>query len=204
LHFILASALAFINTVGIAFYRHSIAMISLLYAHPYAHLARMERLMLNEVQKWPGLELRDLYQLYPDFYIDVALEQKMLLHSRAIILHYPLQLGFPPALLVQYLHKVFQHGWAYGAADADALQGKTLWLVTRATTKAQQPSLAEAQALFAPVERLALSCGMQWQQPLLMSELTNRSEVAQAAELYLQGLQQLPDSDASARGSYAS
>ncbi len=53
-------------------------MISLLYAHPYARHARLEQMMLNAVQHWPGLELRDLYQLYPDFYIDVALEQKML------------------------------------------------------------------------------------------------------------------------------
>ncbi len=91
-------------------------MISLLYAHPYARHARLEQMMLNAVQHWPGLELRDLYQLYPDFYIDVALEQKMLAHSKAIVLHYPMQWGLPPALLVQYLHKVFQYGWAYGKA----------------------------------------------------------------------------------------
>lgn len=100
----------------------------------------MDQLILSAVQHWPGLELREWYQ---DFYIDVALEQKMLLHSQAIVLLYAMQWGLPPALLVQYLHRVFQYGWAYGRnAAADpvmSLQGKTFWLVTHAVAQCLTP-----------------------------------------------------------------
>ncbi|WP_127023658.1 NAD(P)H-dependent oxidoreductase [Rheinheimera mangrovi] len=170
-------------------------MISLLYAHPYAHHARLEQMMLNAVQHWPGLELRELYQLYPDFYIDVALEQKMLQHSSAVILHYPMQWGLPPALLVQYLHKVFQYGWAYGkdaaAVPVMSLKGKKLWLVTNAVTSQHELDPCYQQTMFTPLRQLALSCGMQWQQPLMLPELTDAVTATQAAELFRQGLEQL-------------
>jgi putative NADPH-quinone reductase len=170
-------------------------MISLLYAHPYAHHARLEQMMLNAVQHWPGLELRELYQLYPDFYIDVALEQKMLIHSDAIILHYPMQWGLPPALLVQYLHKVFQYGWAYGkdasAQSVMSLKGKKFWLVTHAVASHHELDPCYQQTMFTPLRQLALSCGMEWQQPLMLPELTDSVIATQAAELFRQGLEQL-------------
>jgi putative NADPH-quinone reductase len=183
-------------------------MISLLYAHPYAHHARMEQMILSAVQHWPGLELRELYQLYPDFYIDVALEQKMLLHSEAIILLYPMQWGLPPALLVQYLHKVFQYGWAYGKnAAADpvmSLQGKTFWLVTHAVAPQHQLDPCYQQSMFTPLQQLALSCGMHWQQPLMLPELTDTVITSQAAELFRQGLEQLSSSITTGRAFDAS
>lgn len=168
-------------------------MITLLYAHPYAHHARLEQMMLNAVQHWPGLELRELYQLYPEFYIDVGLEQKMLAHSDAIILHYPMQWGLPPALLVQYLHKVFQYGWAYGKDELEepvmALQGKKFWLVTHAVASHHELDPCYQQTMFTPLRQLALSCGMQWQQPLMLPELTDSAIATQAAELFRQGLE---------------
>ncbi|MBU1619316.1 MAG: NAD(P)H-dependent oxidoreductase [Gammaproteobacteria bacterium] len=170
-------------------------MISLLYAHPYAHHARLEQMMLNAVQHWPGLELRELYQLYPDFYINVALERKMLQSSAAIVLHYPMQCGLPPALLVQYLHKVFQYGWAYGTNDAGdavmSLQGKSFWLVTHAVASHHELDPCYQQSMFTPLRQLALSCGMRWQQPLMLPELTDATVATQAAELFRHGLEQL-------------
>lgn len=183
-------------------------MISLLYAHPYAHHARLERMMLDAVQHWPGLELRELYQLYPDFYIDVALEQKMLTHSKAIVLHYPMQWGLPPALLVQYLHKVFHYGWAYGKDEAEAevcsLQGKKFWLVTHAVAPHQELDPCYQQTMFTPLQQLALSCGMQWKQPLMLPVLTDTVVATQAAELFRQGLELLSENTEQNRGDYAS
>lgn len=168
-------------------------MISLLYAHPYAQHAPQEQQVLETVKQWPGLELRQLYQLYPDFYIDVALEQKMLLHSRAIILHYPMQLGLPPALLVQYLHKVFHYGWAYGQEEAGqvagALQGKKIWVVTHAVASQQDPCYL--QEMLSPLHQLALCCGLQWLTPLLLPDLIDSVAVESAAGLFRQGLEQL-------------
>lgn len=183
-------------------------MISLIYAHPYARHARLERMLLDAVQHWPGLELRELYQLYPDFYIDVALEQKMLAHSNAIILHYPMQCGLPPALLVQYLHKVFQYGWAYGNDAAEvavrSLQGKKFWVVTQAVAPHQELDPCYQQSMFAPLHQLALSCGMQWQQPLMLPQLTDSVVATQAAELFRQGLDLLSAAPEQDRSGYAS
>jgi putative NADPH-quinone reductase len=170
-------------------------MISLLYAHPYAHHAPLEQQVLQTVQHWPGIALRQLYQLYPDFYIDVALEQKMLQHSTAVILHYPMQLGLPPALLIQYLHKVLHYGWAYGKDGAgqatQALQGKKLWLVTHAVASRHDLDPCYLQSMLSPLHQLALCCGMQWQQPLMLPNLTDAAVVDSATLLFRQGLEQL-------------
>ncbi|WP_337843337.1 NAD(P)H-dependent oxidoreductase [Rheinheimera sp.] len=170
-------------------------MISLLYAHPYSLHAREDQWLLNAVQHWPGLELRDLYQLYPDFYIDVATEQKMLSHSNAIILHYPLQWGLPPALLVQYLHKVFVAGWAFGQNSkgevSSAVQGVGFWLVAQTVGQGKAPDSCDPHSLFKPMQQLADACGMHWHRPLILPPLADTTTAAEAAERYRSGLQQL-------------
>jgi len=174
-------------------------MISLLYAHPYLRAARLEQMLLNAVQHWPGLELRDLYQLYPDFYVDVATEQKLLSHSDAIVLHYPMQWGLPPALLVHYLHKVFHYGWAYGhgrdGQAVDALKGKHFWLVTHTVVSGQhEADPCYQQRMFAPLQQLAESCGMNWQAPMMLPELTDHTIASEAANQYRQGIELLAQS----------
>ncbi len=50
-------------------------MILIIYAHPYPHHSHANKRMLEQARTLEGVEIRSLYQLYPDFNIDIAAEQ---------------------------------------------------------------------------------------------------------------------------------
>ncbi len=50
-------------------------MILIIYAHPYPQHSHANKRMLEQAGTLEGVEIRSLYQLYPDFNIDVAAEQ---------------------------------------------------------------------------------------------------------------------------------
>lgn len=145
-------------------------MICLLYAHPYPDRSRANRALLSAVVDLPGLEVRPLYDWYPDFAIDVEAEQRALSRAKIIVLQHPFYWYGVPGLLKHWFDKVLQLGWAYGTPDK-ALQGKTcLWV---STTGAPETGYA-ADGMhrlpfeqFVPaIEQTARFCGMEWAEPL--------------------------------------
>ncbi len=97
----------------------------LIFAHPALERARVNPAMLAAAETLPDLSVRDLYELYPDFAVDVPAEQRALLEHDLIVLQFPLYWYSGPSLLKEWLDLVFQHGFAYGERGC-ALAGKTL------------------------------------------------------------------------------
>ena len=101
-------------------------LINLVYAHPYPDRSRANRALLARVRDLPGLEVRSLYDLYPDFDVDVDAEREALVRADVVVWQCPFYWYGMPALLHQWIEKVLGHGWAYGAggtgrgAHADA------------------------------------------------------------------------------------
>lgn len=153
--------------------------------------------MLQSVQHWPDVQQLNLYEQYPDFYIDVHAEQQRLQQSDAIVLQYPMQWSLPPALLVQYLEQVLQFGWAYGGDTANPTQqlaGKTLWVVANGIMTAENAVMnMNHQAVLTPLQMLAAHCGMRWAAPLLIPHQQHLSDddLAQLAIYYQQTLTEL-------------
>ncbi|VTO18534.1 glutathione-regulated potassium-efflux system ancillary protein KefF [Klebsiella variicola] len=58
-------------------------MILIIYAHPYPQHSHANSECLNKAGTLEGVEIRSLYQLYPDFNIDVAAEQAALAPCRS-------------------------------------------------------------------------------------------------------------------------
>lgn len=111
-------------------------MILIIYAHPYPHHSHANKRMLEQVRTLDNVEIRSLYQLYPDFNIDIAAEQEALSRADLIIWQHPMQWYSTPPLLKLWIDKVFSHGWAYGH-NGHALKGKSLmWAVTTGGEKA--------------------------------------------------------------------
>lgn len=105
-------------------------MILIIYAHPYPHYSHANKRMLEQARTLEGVEIRSLYQLYPDFNIDIAAEQEALSRADLIVWQHPMQWYSIPPLLKLWIDKVFSHGWAYGHGGT-ALHGKhLLWAVT--------------------------------------------------------------------------
>lgn len=105
-------------------------MILIIYAHPYPEKSKVNALMLTLASNNPDVIIRSLYDLYPDFNIDVEAEQQAVEQAQLLVLQHPLHWYSYPPLLKLWIDKVFTHGWAYGR-DATALKGKRMmWAVT--------------------------------------------------------------------------
>jgi glutathione-regulated potassium-efflux system ancillary protein KefF len=147
-------------------------MIDLVYAHPYPNRSRANRSLLDAVSDLPALEVRSLYDLYPDFAIDVEAEQEALQRARIVVWQSPLYWYSVPPLLKLWFDKVLAYGWAYGD-DAQALRNKRCLWVT--TTGGDWASFANDgvhghrfESFIPAVEQTARFCGMRWQPPFVL------------------------------------
>jgi len=106
------------------------ADVLVLVAHPDIARSRVNRALAAQARQLAdsGVEVRDLYALYPDFDIDVEAEQAALAAARAIVWVHPMQWYSMPALMKLWVDEVLAFRWAYGPGGR-ALAGKCLWLV---------------------------------------------------------------------------
>jgi glutathione-regulated potassium-efflux system ancillary protein KefF len=144
-------------------------MICVIHAHPYMSRSHANAALADALRAAPGIELRPLYDLYPDFDIDVAAEQRALHAAALIVWMHPIYWYSAPALLKHWFEKVLTLGWAYGEGG-DALRGKhCLWVPTTggdAGDYATTGMHAHPFADFAPpIEQTARFCGMRWETP---------------------------------------
>ncbi len=164
------------------------ARIVVVAAHPNWRESRVNRRLVESAremgggvaQQGPGIAVRDLYCLYPDYDIDVATEQRAVANASLIVLLHPVQWYSMPALLKLWLDEVLTYGWAYGPGG-QALQGKDLWLV--ATTGGPEDSYHPQSynryffdAFLPPYEQTAALCGMRFLPPLILHGARSASE----------------------------
>ena len=147
-------------------------MIDLVFAHPYPDRSRANRRLLEAVRDLSGVEVRSLYDRYPDFAIDVDAEQQALTGASVLVWQCPIYWYSVPALLKLWFDKVLAHGWAYGPGTR-ALKGKRcLWVATTGggPEAYRQGGVHERPFadFIAPVEETALFCGMRWEAPLIV------------------------------------
>jgi glutathione-regulated potassium-efflux system ancillary protein KefF len=147
-------------------------MVLVIQAHPYPDRSRANRALGRAIEGLAGLEVRSLYDLYPDFSIDVAAEQAALLRASTIVWQHPIYWYTAPALLKLWFEKVLLVGWAYGKGG-NALHGKRcLWVTTTgADDRAYQRSGEHRypfEAFVPVVQQTAQFCGMTWLEPMVV------------------------------------
>src|SRR5687767_5491994 len=147
-------------------------MIALIYAHPYPDRSRAGRALLEAVSDLPGVAVRSLYDLYPDFGIDVEAEQEALTRADTLVWQHPLYWYSVPGLLKHWFDTVLSHGWAYGEGGT-ALRGKSCLWVT--TTGGDDAAFSESGmhaypfGSFIPaIAQTARFCGMRFEEPILV------------------------------------
>lgn len=148
------------------------APVLVVYAHPQPHRSVVNRRMAEAAAGVPGVFLRDLYETYPDFHVDVGAEQALLAAAELLVFQHPVQWYGMPSLLKEWVDVVLEHGWAYGRGG-DALRGKHFLLA--ATTGGAEASYAPGayhgqpfEAFLPPIRQTAALCGMTWLPPVLM------------------------------------
>lgn len=174
--------------------------INLVHCHPYPDRSRAGRILLDAVSGMPGVNVRSLYNLYPDFDIDVQAEQEALTAADLVVWQGPFYWYGVPALLSLWFEKVLAEGWAYGHG-AHALRGKSaLWVATTgAPESAYQANGVHGHpfAAFEPaISQTARFCGMTWVDPPVIvhgAHRINDVDLKQAALRYRTRLEALAD-----------
>jgi len=174
--------------------------ILILAAHPQREHSRINRALMDAAR---GLDadhvlVRDLYALYPDYLIDVAAEQQLLLQAKLVVWLHPVHWYSMTPLLKLWLDEVFSFGWAYGPGGR-ALVDKHLWLVasTGGPESSYQPESYNRyffDAFMPPYEQTAALCGMRWLPPLVLhgAHRVDDEEAKQHQQTFLQRLQTWP------------
>lgn len=150
----------------------ALAPIAVIYAHPYPLRSVANRALLKAIRGAKGVAIRSLYDLYPDFDVDVEAEQAALAAAEVVVWHHPFYWYSAPALLKLWFEKVLTMGWAYGRGG-DALVGKRCLWVT--TTGAGEESYATDgmhahpfEAYVPVISQTARFCRMEWLEPIVV------------------------------------
>lgn len=143
-------------------------------AHPRLDRSLINSTLAAEASSRRDVHVADLYDRYPDYQIDVAREQSMLLAHDVIGLQFPMFWYSMPALLKEWFDLVWLHGFAYGGG-APKLAGKTLFcaVTTGGDADSYHPVGRNAypvEDFLRPVERTAALCGMHWARPHILHD----------------------------------
>ena len=146
--------------------------VLVLFAHPSFTKSRVHRHLVEAIPDHPDLTFRDLYELYPDFHVNVPAEQSQLASHDVIVFQHPVYWYSVPPLLKQWIDLVLEHGWAYGR-EGRALEGKKV--LSAISTGGPESSyrrdgfhgrtLAE---FLAPIERTVTLCRMEYMEPFVV------------------------------------
>jgi glutathione-regulated potassium-efflux system ancillary protein KefF len=145
-------------------------MILVIYAHPYPARSRACAALLDAIRHREGLEVRSLYDLYPDFDIDGDAERQALERAKLVVWLHPMYWYSVPALMKHWLDHVLIKGWAHGEGGR-ALAGKDcLWVTTTGgddeAFSAQGRHRHPFDVFVPPVKQAAQYCGMNWLSPV--------------------------------------
>jgi len=161
-------------------------VILIIYAHPYPEKSNVNKLMLSHAANNSDVIIRSLYDLYPDFNIDVEAEQKAVEQADLLVLQHPLYWYSYPPLLKLWIDKVFTMGWAYGEG-ATALKNKYLqWAVTTGGERdhfniGDNPGFA---VLAQPLQATASYCEMRWLSPVAVHGAYKADESALLSQVH--------------------
>jgi glutathione-regulated potassium-efflux system ancillary protein KefG len=159
----------------------------------------VNRALVDAAREIEGVTVHDLYEHYPEFDIDVATEQQLLLEHEVIVMQHPFFWYSVPAILKEWMDLVLEHGWAYGSQGTQ-LQGK--WMMSAVSTGGGEAAYTRAgvnrftvREFLRPIEQTARLCRMHYLPPFLVQgthRLTEKEILAHATD-YRRVLESLRD-----------
>lgn len=174
------------------------AEIVVIACHPDLARSRVNRRLVEAAAATPGVDLRVLDRLYPDFHVDVAAEQQALAAAKLVAWVHPIHWYSMPPRMKLWLDEVFALGWAYGPGGR-ALAGKDLWLVasTGGTDESYAPTGHHRyyfDEFLHPYEQTAALAGMRWLPPMLLhgAHRVADAEIAAHAAVFAERLRDYP------------
>ena len=173
--------------------------IVILVFHPVMHKSRVNKVLLYAVEKLEGVSIRYIYDLYPDYQIDIKAEQEVLLNHDIIVWQHPLYWYSSPSLLKEWIDLVLEHGFAYGKSGR-ALEGKSV--LSAITSGGRRDAYGSEKGLkfsirdlLAPFEQTVCLCRMRYLSPFVThgTHLLKSDQIEKAAEDYVRIIEGLRD-----------
>jgi glutathione-regulated potassium-efflux system ancillary protein KefG len=175
--------------------------ILILFAHPKYEHSDANRALISAVKDLNHVQIRDLYELYPDFNVNIQEEQELLFEFDVIVWQHPLYWYSCPPLLKQWIDLVLEYGWAYGPGG-NYLKGKYIF---NAVTSGGSPEIYSPKGknrytledYLRPFEQTALLCGMEYLPYFQLGGTHKMSEnnLVLKADEYRRRIIQLRDAD---------
>lgn len=153
--------------------------------HPNLETSRVNKTWKEALEQHHDVTVHDLYATYPDFKIDVAREQQLLVSHDRIVFQFPFYWYSSPALLKEWQDVVLSYGWAYGQSGTQ-LHGKEFVLAvsTGGPADAYRPdgyNRFMMEELLSPFRAMANLTGMTYLPPYIESGV--RTLTAEQLEL---------------------
>jgi putative NADPH-quinone reductase len=99
-------------------------MALIILAHPNFNKSLANKTIVEALENSNlNIEIRNIFNLYPEYKIDVKAEQDALLRHQTIIFQYPIYWYNMPAILKLWFDTVFEYQFAYGS-KGDKLKDK--------------------------------------------------------------------------------
>ncbi|NOR73888.1 MAG: NAD(P)H oxidoreductase [Draconibacterium sp.] len=164
--------------------------IIIIFAHPTFHKSRINKKLISAVENLEGITVNNLYENYPDFFINVKKEQNLLIEHDIIIWHHPFYWYSAPAIIKEWMDLVLEHGFAYGI-KGNALKDKMAFSVVSTGGK-KEVYCKEGHNHFTlnqfliPFNQSANLCGMTYLPPFVVhgSHTISDEEIDNLTQMY--------------------
>jgi glutathione-regulated potassium-efflux system ancillary protein KefG len=156
--------------------------ILILFAHPRFENSRAHAALLRQIPRSASVTFHDLYERYPDFNVDVAYEQQLLLAHEVIVWQHPFYWYSCPPLMKQWIDMVLEYGWAYGT-NGNTLKGKLAFNAltsggAREVYHREGRNRFTVREFLAPFDQTATLCHMQYLPPFAIQGTHRLSQEA--------------------------
>lgn len=164
--------------------------VLILFAHPALHKSRINKRLIAGIHNIDGVTFNNLYDRYPDFFIDIKREQRLLVEHDVIVWHHPFYWYSAPAIIKEWMDLVLEHGFAYGK-HGRALEGKQA--ISVITTGAKKEVYCEGgrnhytiNQFLVPFHQSANLCRMEYLPPFVVygTHTMKEADMEDAAEKY--------------------
>lgn len=165
-------------------------------AHPALEKSRVNAAMAKAALEVPGVTVHDLYQTYPNFFINKAHEQELVKAHKVIVFQHPLYWYSVPALLKEWMDIVFEYGFAYGRGSKGLIGQVLMNAWSAGSPHAELAGDANTDLiaqLMRPFEHTAQYCGMRYLPPhtLFNTGMLTPAQIADACSRYVDLLERL-------------
>jgi glutathione-regulated potassium-efflux system ancillary protein KefG len=154
--------------------------ILVIFAHPALQKSIAHKSLFNEIQNIEGITCHDLYDTYPDSFIDIKHEQVLLLKHDIIVLQFPLYWYSCPAILKEWQDLVLEHGFAYGE-NGNKLMGKKIMLAISTGGSANSYSTTgynehDISQFLLPFSQMSKLCNLEYLPPFVVHDIHKRHD----------------------------